>query len=191
MSEAERNKWDARYAQGAYTKRPYPTALLEEWLPKLPRGRALDVACGAGRNALFLAENSYVVDAIDISQVGLDRAARHAESRGLSVNWHRVDLDEDDFEGDAYDLVLLVRYVNKALIPELIGKLAPGGAFICEQHLVTDEDVIGPRNPAFRFQPGELRSYAGDLEILHHYEGIIEDPETRRACLSQLIARRG
>ncbi|HVJ29660.1 MAG TPA: methyltransferase domain-containing protein, partial [Gammaproteobacteria bacterium] len=95
MSAAERDKWDARYRDGAYEGRTYPTALLATWLPYLPRGRALDVACGAGRNALFLAANGYEVTALDISGVGLDRGRRAAAERGLTVDWLCADLDDD------------------------------------------------------------------------------------------------
>ena len=65
MSRAERDKWDARYRDGAYESRTHPTALLEAWAPRLPRGRALDVACGAGRNALYLARLGWEVAGFD------------------------------------------------------------------------------------------------------------------------------
>src|SRR3970282_2133468 len=63
MSQAERLRWDERYRTGAYTDRKHPTALLAEWVSQLAQGRALDVACGAGRNSLYLAANGWGVDA--------------------------------------------------------------------------------------------------------------------------------
>ncbi len=86
MSEADRAKWDARYAAGAFSSRPHPSEFLRANLALCPAGRALDIACGAGRNALFLARQGWSVDAIDISQAGLDRA-RSAAS-GLDIVWH-------------------------------------------------------------------------------------------------------
>ena len=74
MSNTDREKWNERYTSGAYAARTHPTQLLADWIDQLPRGRALDVACGAGRNALYLAEHGYAVDAVDISSVALDRA---------------------------------------------------------------------------------------------------------------------
>jgi tellurite methyltransferase len=85
VSQAERDKWDERYRSGSYEDRTHPTALVATWLPLLRAGTALDVACGAGRNALFLAASGFQVDALDISAVGLDRGRRDAERRGLSV----------------------------------------------------------------------------------------------------------
>ena len=96
MSAAERDKWDARYRDGAYSDRTHPTALLREWLPRLSRGRALDVACGAGRNALYLAANGFDVTALDISSVALERGRAAAQERSLDIEWLCADLDEPD-----------------------------------------------------------------------------------------------
>ena len=98
MSELERAKWDERYRNGSYENRTHPTALLAEWLPQLSRGRALDVACGAGRDALFLAAAGYRVDAVDISAVALDRGRPAALEHGLDVRWLCADLDDGRIE---------------------------------------------------------------------------------------------
>ncbi|HEX7235493.1 MAG TPA: methyltransferase domain-containing protein [Gammaproteobacteria bacterium] len=190
MSAAERDKWDARYRDGAYEGRTHPTALLAEWLPRLPRGRALDVACGAGRNALFLAANGYDVTALDISRVGLDRGRRAAAERGLRADWLYADLDEDlesELPSGPFDLIVWVRYVHRTLMPHLIARLATGGALVCEQHLATDEPVAGPTSAQFRLAPGELRRSAQILHIEHHYEGLAVDPDGRSVALVQLI----
>jgi len=166
--------------------------LLADWLARLPRGRALDVACGAGRNALFLASAGYEVDALDISAAGLDRGRSDAEQRGLAVRWLCVDLDEDlesALPPGPYQLVVWVRYVNTPLLPHLAARLAPGGRLLCEQHLAWPAEVVGPKNPSFRLQPGELRSAAAAaLHVVHYYEGLVVDPDGRTAALAQIIA---
>jgi SAM-dependent methyltransferase len=191
VSAAERDKWDARYRDGAYEGRSHPTALLATWLPRLPRGRALDVACGAGRNALFLAANGYEVTALDISAVGLDRGRRAAAERGLSVDWHYADLDDPEraLPVGPFDLIVWARYVHKTLMPFLIARLAPGGALLCEQHLTTDEPVAGPTSAGFRLAPRELTSSAAGLHIEYSYEGLVVDPDGRFVALAQLIGR--
>lgn len=192
MSEAERDKWDERYRDGAYERRVHPTALLASWLPQLRTGTALDVACGAGRNALFLASAGYRVDALDISPVGLDRGRRDAELRGLYVRWLEADLDGDPdrmLPARSYDLIVWVRYVHRTLFPFLAKRLAPGGHLLCEQHLVTTAEVVGPKTAAFRLEPGELRKAAAGLEIQHYYEGPVTDPDGRPVALTQLVAR--
>ena len=73
-----------------YAERTHASALLEQWLARLPRGRALDVACGAGRNALRLAAAGFTVDALDISAAALERAATAAVDAGLTIHWIRA-----------------------------------------------------------------------------------------------------
>ena len=193
MSAAERDKWDARYRDGAYEDRTHPTALLAEWLPRLPRGRALDVACGAGRNALHLAANGFTVTALDISTVALARGRRAAAERGLDIDWRCVDLDDDVtsvLPVDRYDLIVWVRYVHRTLLPHLVARLDIGGTLLSEQHLTAAAPVAGPANAEFRLTPGELARGAADLDVLHSYEGLVVDPDDRRVALAQLVARR-
>lgn len=193
VSAAERDKWDARYRDGAYRDRTHPTALLGEWLPRLGRGRALDVACGAGRNALYLAANGFAVTALDISAVALARGQRSAAERGLSVEWLCADLDDDPDNAlphGGFDLIVWVRYVHRALMPHVIARLNVGGTLLCEQHLTTPAPVVGPTSAGFRLAPGELTRSAETLTVLHSYEGPVVDPDGRPAALAQLVARK-
>jgi SAM-dependent methyltransferase len=193
MSAAERDKWDARYRDGAYESRTHATALLAAWLPRLPRGVALDVACGAGRNALYLAAQGYTVTALDISAVALERGRREAAARGLAVDWRCADLDDEPgaaLPPGPFELIVWVRYVHRGLMPHLLARLVSGGALLCEQHLETTADVAGPTSAAFRLAPGELARSASGLEVLHAYEGAVVDPDGRNVALAQLVAKR-
>ena len=196
MSKADLEKWDARYRAGAYSDRTHPTALLRDHIEALPRGRALDVACGTGRNALFLAESGFDVQAIDISPVALHRGRESAAARGLDVEWIAGDLEAGIApyvnEATRYSLIVLVRYVDMALVPELARLLADAGVLLVEQHMQTDEaDVAGPTSPAFRVAPNALLHAVRDLRVLLYREGIAIDPDGRKAALAQLIASRG
>ncbi len=195
MSEADLTKWNDRYRAGSYSNRTHPTRLLEQHLSNFRRGRALDVACGAGRNALYLASEGFDVDAIDISDIALQRASETARSRKLSVNWIAADLDSGlgtcAEVADSYALIVCVRYVNLPLISELIELLADGGVFLCEQHLRTTEEVAGPKSERFRLRPNELLQTATPLTVKLYREGIVQDPDDRRVALAQLIATKG
>ncbi len=189
MSETDRVKWQQRYAEDTYRK-SNPVTLLLDWLPRIEPGRALDVACGAGRNAIAAAEAGFRVDAIDISANGLALARRDAEARGCEINWIEHDLDEPyEFARD-YGLIIVLWFVNLSLVEQLCQCLAPGGYLICEEHLRTDADVIGPQNPDFRVAPGDLRASAASLEILHYAEAVAPTEEGERIASAQLVARR-
>jgi tellurite methyltransferase len=189
MSETDREKWDRRYREGAYAERTGPSAFLLEQIGDVPTGRALDVACGAGRNAIHLAMQGFQVDAVDISAEALRRAEANAQALGLEINWLQRDLEQGYTLDSGYQLILVVRYVNLPLLRYLATRLAPGGLLLCEQHLQTTAEVIGPGNPAFRVKPGELAMAAEGLEILHIEEGLVEDPDGRPAALARLVAR--
>lgn len=189
MSAADRDRWNARYADGAYESRRHPSPFLEKIAHHLPgNGRALDLACGAGRNAIYLAHRGLSVDAVDISRVALDRG--RVDAGELPIRWLECDLD-DGFEAEAnYDLIVNIRYVNLALVARLIESLRPGGVLAIEQHLATAADVIGPRNPAFRVDEGELARVASGMIVEHVDEGLFDDPDGRRAALARLVARK-
>jgi SAM-dependent methyltransferase len=198
MSAADRIKWDERYRAGAYADREHPSAFLADWEPRLPQGRALDVACGAGRNSLFLAATGRRVDAVDISAVALDRARETAQARGLQVRWIEADLDDDPASSlprEQYDLIVLIRYVNAKLLEPLLDRLAANGMLLCEQHIDSPEDVVGPRTPAFRLRRNELLSEVmgrrkPSSSIVYYSEGVVTDPDGKRAALARLLLRR-
>lgn len=195
LSEADRQKWDQRYAAGAYRQRRHPSALLVQFLPRLPRGRALDVGCGTGRNTQCLAGAGYEVDAIDISRVALERAREAAGNTSANIHWIAADLDADcaaqALPAHRYALILMVRYVNMPLLAALTERLADGGHLLVEQHLQYAGLAAGPKDPAFRVRANALLRAAGDLRILYYRENVVADPDGRNAALAQLLACRG
>jgi SAM-dependent methyltransferase len=190
MSKQDRDKWNQRYSEDSYRKNN-PVTLLSDWLPAIPVGRALDVACGAGRNAILLAQNGFEVDAIDISRAGLDQARQTAEKQGLGVNWIEHDLDETYPFADNYHLIAVMWYVDLELIRKLCKCLAPGGYLVCEEHLVSEQDVIGPTSENFRVAPGALRAAVAGLEILLYEESVTPIPEGGQVASTRVVATRG
>ena len=191
MSEADRDKWQRRYGERSYTARTHPTALLEEWLARLPGGRALDLACGTGRNALHLAAAGYRVDAMDIATAALARGAQRAAELGVEVNWIDVDLDSAALAPDRYDLVVVARYVNRDLTGALLDSLRDGGFLLYEQHFVSEREVDGPRSLSFRLQPNELLEMFRALRVLYYREDLMADTDGRTMALAQLVACKG
>mgnify|MGYP003571030525 CR=1 FL=1 len=202
MSSDDRNRWQERYRAGAYVGRDHPSVLLAEHMPDIVATqravtgedaelRALDVACGAGRNALYLAGLGYRVDGLDIAAEALARADEAARQAGLDVTWVEHDLDQGlPRRLPDYDLIVVMRYLDLSLVHAAAQRLRPGGYLVCEVHLISDEPVIGPRDANFRARPGELRAAAGDLEVVEHWEGRTKDPDGRDVALARLVACR-
>ena len=192
MTEADRDKWDRRYADGTYQARNYPSPFLVERLAELPRGRALDLACGAGRNALCLAEAGYEVEAVDISGTAIGRARATAGERGLEVDWRVADLDGFKPPPGRFDLITVIRYTNPEMMERLPEGLADGGMLLVEHHLCTDAPVGGPTSRAFRLAPNELiELFHGRLRVLFYDERIAPDPDGRRVALVRFLGCRG
>ncbi len=188
MSQLDRRKWDARYQNWPVPDRLQPAAFLAECVRGLPAGRALDLACGLGRNAIWLAQHGWQVDAVDVSLVGLRRASRWARQLGQSVNWIAADLDEFEPAAAAYDLVLVFKFLERHRLPGLIERaLKPGGLLVYETY--TTEQFRQPdnrlRNPAFVLAPGELPTLFPGLTVLRFAEGNFEGK-----VVARLLARR-
>ena len=132
MSISDQERWDARWAEpkSAHVREPHP--LLVRFVSQNPcvQGRALDVACGVGQNAVWLAQHGFAVDAVDISPVALEHAQRSAAQAGLApraVNFIQADLEVWSPAPQAYDLVVGFRFLNRRLWPRLQAALRPGG----------------------------------------------------------------
>jgi 2-polyprenyl-3-methyl-5-hydroxy-6-metoxy-1,4-benzoquinol methylase len=202
MSDDDRDKWNQRYGAGAYQERLHPSELVAKCLPQIlatqraavgPRAplRALDLACGAGRNALYLAEHGYRVDALDIAAEALARGSTRAKAKGLAISWIEHDLDQGlPRRLTHYDVVVIMRYLDLSLVKAAVERLRPGGYLVCEAHLVTEQPVIGPHDANFRVRSGELSAAAAPLDIAEYWEGVTQDPDGRNVALARLVACR-
>jgi 2-polyprenyl-3-methyl-5-hydroxy-6-metoxy-1,4-benzoquinol methylase len=122
-SESDRTRWDRKYAAGEGPAHFRPKRFLVENRHLLSGQRALDVACGFGGNAMYLASTGFQVDALDVSGIALSRARAEAIRRSLCVNWVQADLDRWWFPADRYDLVTVFFYLNRDLMPHLASTL--------------------------------------------------------------------
>ncbi len=152
-----------------------------------PRGRVLDVACGAGRHALLVASAGWDVYAIDRDASAVDWLSRTAHRVGLPVHAALADLEAPRVSlGKArYDAVLVFRFLHRPLFPALRRALKPGGVLIYETFTTTQAARGRPTNPAFLLVPGELAALAAPLEILDAREGEFDG-----AALAAVVARR-
>lgn len=190
MSDADRLRWDARHA-AADRSVPAPPDALCEHLEAVPAsGRALDVACGRGEVAVWLAERGLAVDAVDVSPVALAAGAALAGTAGVvdQVRWIVHDLDDGLPAACAgpYDLVVCQRFRDPLRYGELAAVLAPGGLLA-----VTVLSEVEAAPGSYRAGPGELPAAFGDLEVLAAREGDGEAVLVARAPLRSQAPPRG
>ncbi len=181
--------WDEKYREGIVALDGPPAPFLVDWLARLPRGRALDLAAGCGRHAVYLAQHGYRVDALDISPVGLARLVERARVHGVHVRAAAVDLDEIALPPGTYNLIVNMYYLNRRLLAQVPEALAPGGAVIVETPLY-DPAGDSPDEVRHRPWPGELAQILANLDIAHYEESPVG---YRRHWVCRLVAfrRRG
>ncbi|MCB1680024.1 MAG: class I SAM-dependent methyltransferase [Halioglobus sp.] len=190
MAQSDQDKWEQRYRENTDADPGPPSELLVSWLDRLPPGRALDLACGTGRNALYLAEQGYQVDAVDISVQALQRARRAATASGVSVNWVQCDLEHALPLARDYAVIVVTYYVDLPLLGRLQRHLAPGGFLLSEQHLRNAAAVSGPSNPAYRVAPGALARAVSDLHVHSIEENVYRDASGALRAVARLVAQR-
>jgi 2-polyprenyl-3-methyl-5-hydroxy-6-metoxy-1,4-benzoquinol methylase len=142
-----------------------------------PSGRALDVACGRGRNAVWLAQQGFATTAIDRDPSAVAALEARAQRDGLPLTARAVDLETGAVQlGEAlYDVVVVVHYLHRALFPALRAALAPGGVLVYETFTVAQASRGRPTNPAFLLEPGELPRLVAPLVVVAAREGDFDD----------------
>ena len=182
--------WDERYRTGAHAASDFntePSPLLASAASKLPLGRALDLAAGAGRNGLWLAERGWQVTAVDGSSAAVEILRTRATERHLAINTFVADLEKHEFPiaPSAWDLVAMCYYLQRDLFEPAKSGVVPGGVIVAIVHITEP----GEEPTGHRLRPGELAGYFCDWGVLHYREGTPNDPVHKRAC-AEIVARR-
>jgi len=179
-------RWDHHYSDPANLDFT-PVPLLVEVADLAPPGTALDLACGYGRNALYLAALGWQVTAVDSSPVGI--GILRGRAAGLPIDARVADLERGEFVIPAagFDLICDFFYLQRDLFGAIREGVRPAGIFVAAIHLVDDTPRARPRNPAFLLHPGELRNEFAGWKILFYSEGL-ETGHERPAA--RIIARK-
>jgi 2-polyprenyl-3-methyl-5-hydroxy-6-metoxy-1,4-benzoquinol methylase len=183
MSTSDRKRWDEKYRAKPVPDKIAPDDWLIEQTSSLPLGRALELACGLGYNAIWLAQQGWKVDAIDISPLGLASAQKLAQTNAARVNWIAADVHEFTSQADAYDLVVVFRFLDRVRLPGIVQQaLRPGGRLIYETftaaHIERPDSHM--KNPDFALQPQELPSLFLQLKVVSYAECALVDRDVAR-----------
>jgi tellurite methyltransferase len=191
---ADQRRWDKRFKMKDFALGREPNPFLKKHIRLLPKGKALDVAAGEGRNAVFLARHGFDVDAIDISEKGLKKARRLARETGVKIHALLSDLDSYSFEKEKYDLIADFYFLKRNLIPRMKKSLKKGGMIIFETYILEHRilgplGTSGPMQAKYFLKPNELLRFFQDFRILFYREGIFKEGGRKKAVAS-LIAEK-
>jgi tellurite methyltransferase len=163
---------------------------LIEMLARLPRGIALDVAAGRGRNALAMARAGIGVVAVDWSHPAMMALGAIARAERLAL-WPIVaNLDSFHFKDESFDAIVNINFLDRALFPKFSRALKPGGVLVAETFLIDQASIGHPSNPRFLLAHGELRDLVANLEIEEYREGLVNSPHGIQAFRASVVARR-
>lgn len=182
--DADRIKWNRRFASEDSFLGVRPSPFLSREIDRIkllvPGNRALDIACGEGRNSVFLAQNGFQVTGLDISDVGLSKAIGRAETAGLTIDFIQTNL-KDYCIPEKFDLILNFNFLLRELIHQEVQALNPGGLLLFDT-ILEPPQLQASHNPAYFLKEGELhdifKKYCG--EILFSEESTAGDMPTAR-----------
>jgi tellurite methyltransferase len=192
MSDDDRRRWNEKYSAAA----PVGPLQADDWLIEavdgVSPGRALELACGLGENAVWLATRGWQVDAVDVSATGLQAAARLATRHRVTPRLITGDLDRFLPLPNTYDLVVVFRFLDRHRLPRLVARaLVPGGLLVHE--------TFGPgqcdrpdnhlKNPAFVLGRDELPALYDGLEVVRYEEAVLTDRSVGRLIARQPAGR--
>src|SRR5580693_98599 len=180
-------EWDARHREAAQNSPADPASIVSEWLPLLPTGQVLDLACGTGRHTLLLARRGQSVTAVDWSGTALDilenrarQAKLHvsrADPAALAHSWTRgirliqANLEDLQLPDALFSLVLCLQYLQRSLFSQMARALEPGGMLLFETFTQAQLNYVGgPRNADYLLESGELRRSFPELHVLFYRE---------------------
>jgi tellurite methyltransferase len=173
----------------AHEESAEPAAFLVENIALLPIGRALDVAMGNGRNAIYLAGAGFTVEGIDNSPEAIESARKAAKEAGVAITTQIADLEGGNYliEKSVYDVIICFNYLHRPLIPCIKEGIRPGGMVVYETFIVDQAQFGHPRNPDYLLKHNELLDMFRDFRCLRYHEGIIGGRKAVAGILAQKI----
>ncbi len=190
MSEADRTKWDNKYSQQAPSNEPSPWLLV--WLERafeniVPKsGRVLDVAGGAGRNAIWFAERGYDVTLVDVSPVAIEIAQQRAKDAGVTLTARVMDLVAEPLPEGPWDIIVQMHYLDRALFSQYVTILAPAGLLFVEHPTKSNLERHAKPGRHYLLEDGELPELCDEFVMVSYGEGWNEAGNYE----ARLVARR-
>jgi len=164
-----------------------PAQFLIENIDLLPKGRALDVAMGAGRNAIYLAKMGFDVEGVDMSPEAVSNTLESARKASVTMRAQIADLDGDyHIEKGVFDVIICFNYLQRSLIPQIKDGLRKGGMVVYETFIVDQVQFGKPKNPDYLLRHNELLDMFRDFRCLRYREGVFES----RKAIASIVAQK-
>ncbi len=165
-----------------------PSQFLVDHIDLLPRGKALDVAMGRGRNAVFLATRGFDVVGIDISKEAVNDALVLATVSNVNITTHVADLTTGHhIEPGVYDVIICFNYLQRSLIPQIKRGLRTGGMVVYETFIIDQVRFGRPKNPDYLLKHNELLHMFRDFRCVRYHEGIVEDQRAVAGIVAEKV----
>ncbi len=161
---------------------------LIECEPLLPRGRVLDIAMGNGRNSVFLAENGFDVEGVDVDSKRISKALELAETKGVELRGRVADLETPGYSitRETYDVIICFYYLQRSLTGRIIDGLKPGGMLVYETFIIDQAEFGRPKNRDHLLAHNELLGMFSSLRCLRYREGLFG----RRRAIASILAQK-
>lgn len=189
--DAAQARWDKIYSDAVQTGKVVD--VLRDNVHLLTRpGRSLDVACGLGANALFLAHFGLTSHAWDISPVAIEKLADLARSQEVTVHAQARDVVANPPDPASFELIVVSNFLDRTLFPALINALAPGGLLFYQTYSRLRVDDAGPRNEAYRLAANELLSLCHPPlhVVVYREEGSLGEVSKGLRNMAHIVAQR-
>ncbi len=192
MNPTAQQKWNQIYRKNASTDQfPQPAQVVVDFAHLLPAtGRALELACGTGGNALFLAERGFDCWAWDISDVALEQLATQAEKARLTVHTEARDIESESLPAESFDVIVVTHFLNRSICEQIVNMLKPAGLLFYQTFTVAALELgFGPNNADYLLRPNELIRLFNQLQI-HGYreDGLVSDSQDGLSGQAYLVA---
>ncbi len=189
MADKDREKWNNKYHSKPDLLSPRPASrFVIKYYDDCGGKQALDLACGSGRNALFLCEEGFFVDAVDISSIALASISR---KKCDNINLIETDLDDYTPKKKYYDFIIMTNFLDRDLIERSKIGLKVGGIFIIETYMVDEKNEKKDSNSDFLLKAKELQTlFKDEFEILSYDEFWNETYEKYRMKKQAIVAKK-
>ncbi len=194
MSLKDKEKWDAKYLKKSQLLRPRePSKNLKDCIIHTKGTKALDLACGSGRNSIFMAKHGFDVDALDIAHVAIKALKAEAQAKNLTskINAQQVDLDIYKIKENIYDIIVMTNFLDRAVLKSTKNALKKDGLLFVETYMISDKNEKTQSALDNLLKKQELKDMLDDSwQILYYDEFQNEDYEIYKMKKQVIVAKK-